>query len=289
MLMQSENRNRIRQNSNNEKFAISLLAGIYRRRFQRSDTALRKHPLLRVPTDGELQKAAQRIYKAIYDVIATSLADMPSKMTKGVKLTVQLSKESDAAKKELQNELKDWLSSNQTKGIDNARIQEALAPNIVNWDYVNMDAQEFLDSYTIKLSDHLSAQAEYELRTAIADGLTKGEGAKELEARIRDQVVNTYEGRAEAIARTEGMRALNQGRLKAYDAMGFDKIFWIASDLACEECKPLDGKIFNLGEEPPIPLHPNCRCTTGAVTSMTPTVGDQVTQPEDLPEGFQWA
>jgi hypothetical protein len=92
-----------------------------------------------------------------------------------------------------------------------------------------------------------------------------------------------------AIARTEGMRALNGGRMGAFRDMGFDEVFWIASDLACDECKDLDNHIYAIDELPPQPFHVNCRCTTGAITEFTPRKGNKVDYDfETLPEGFEW-
>lgn len=79
--------------------------------------------------------------------------------------------------------------------------------------------------------------------------------------------------RAETIARTETMRASNEGQTQLW-AQAREKGLlsatamkvWIAYD-PCPICAPLDGEIvpldgvFSIGGDPP--AHPNCRCTIG--------------------------
>lgn len=85
---------------------------------------------------------------------------------------------------------------------------------------------------------------------------------------IRDAVANGIDdvglASAERIARTEMAFAFNEGAVADMEASGFVKqVKWILGDDACELCQHLseenDG-IFILGEEPEIPVHPNCEC-----------------------------
>lgn len=79
--------------------------------------------------------------------------------------------------------------------------------------------------------------------------------------------------RTETIARTETLRASNEGRNEAW-RQGVEEGFinpgaskqWSAEldGRVCEECAPLDGEIVKLNEEFSMgdpPVHPNCRCT----------------------------
>jgi SPP1 gp7 family putative phage head morphogenesis protein len=79
--------------------------------------------------------------------------------------------------------------------------------------------------------------------------------------------------RTETIARTEILRASNEGRREAWEQGvqdGFIGADWVKiwstefDDRTCEECAPLDGETAPvLGDFPwgDPPLHPNCRCT----------------------------
>lgn len=82
--------------------------------------------------------------------------------------------------------------------------------------------------------------------------------------------------RADSIARTETMRAANEGTIQMWGqaqdagllARDAQKV-WIATEDACPECDEVDGETvglnddFSVGEDPP--LHPNCRCTVGLI------------------------
>lgn len=93
-----------------------------------------------------------------------------------------------------------------------------------------------------------------------------------------DDEVNGYadkllESRADAIARTEIMDALNEGQQAAWMQAQDDGVLtdgatkeWITTpdELTCEYCAPMDGKTVPIGDEfseGDPPLHPNCRCT----------------------------
>jgi hypothetical protein len=133
-------------------------------------------------------------------------------------------------------------------------------------------------------------------------GLTRGQAAavKAREA-LSPQTVDAFADkllrhRARVIARTETMRAANRGQQEAWKAMVRDGLIdtrqmqqvWIVTpdDRLCPVCAPMDGKAVSLGSrfestergvlpservgfagetvECP-PLHPQCRCTLGAV------------------------
>lgn len=81
------------------------------------------------------------------------------------------------------------------------------------------------------------------------------------------------ESRADAIARTEIMDALNNGQEAAWLQAQDDGVLtedatkeWITTpdELTCPDCAPMDGKTVPIGDDFPEgdpPLHPNCRCT----------------------------
>lgn len=92
-----------------------------------------------------------------------------------------------------------------------------------------------------------------------------------------EDLVETYadkliDDRAEAIARTEIMDALNNGASASLEAAQEEGFLspnatkeWIVTDddRLCSQCEPYDGKTVPVGEEFPEgdpPLHPYCRC-----------------------------
>lgn len=70
--------------------------------------------------------------------------------------------------------------------------------------------------------------------------------------------------RMEMIARTEVLRAHNQGRIKFHGEVGVQKLEWLAmeDERMCPVCGGLDGKVFDTDQFPSQPAHPNCRCTS---------------------------
>lgn len=54
----------------------------------------------------------------------------------------------------------------------------------------------------------------------------------------------------------------DQTVIEVWKRVGIKKIQWITErdDRVCSECRPLDGKIFDIDKVPPKP-HYNCRCT----------------------------
>jgi SPP1 gp7 family putative phage head morphogenesis protein len=100
--------------------------------------------------------------------------------------------------------------------------------------------------------------------------------------RLTDEITDLIgdEDRAETIARTEVMRASNEGQLQAWEQatsagllIGTEEKEWIVTpdDRLCPICEPLDGVRVGMREsfdtevgrlEGP-PAHPNCRCVLG--------------------------
>ena len=69
------------------------------------------------------------------------------------------------------------------------------------------------------------------------------------------------------IALTEGSRAANAANLDSYQALGVERIEWVAVD-PCDDCD-IDGEVIDIGETfsngvapGDLPVHPNCRCST---------------------------
>jgi hypothetical protein len=106
----------------------------------------------------------------------------------------------------------------------------------------------------------------------IEDGAT----ADEIESRTTEYADELLQARAEMIAATETMAAVNAGQNELWNqavengelpSEGLAKI-WIASDDACQYCLDRNGEQCPIGEEfdggdPPEGAHPHCRCTMG--------------------------
>ena len=77
------------------------------------------------------------------------------------------------------------------------------------------------------------------------------------------RVFSKAQYRMDVIARTEVLRAHNQGRIKFHRRVGVRKLEWMTmeDERVCPVCGPLDGKVFDTDRFPPH-AHPNCRCTS---------------------------
>jgi SPP1 gp7 family putative phage head morphogenesis protein len=100
-------------------------------------------------------------------------------------------------------------------------------------------------------------------------------GVRDVDRRVNAYANRLLRARAETIARTEAMRASNQGVVELWrqaEAQGLltgrERKVWLVAD-PCPICAPLDGETvgihesFSVGQDPP--LHPRCRCTIGLV------------------------
>ena len=112
------------------------------------------------------------------------------------------------------------------------------------------------------------------LRLALYEGLSEGEGLRELARRLG--AIFDSPKRAELIARTEAQRAVYAGEVMAARQSGVvSGLKWLSAPACCDICAALDGKEVPLGapfatgvgKNPAYssvyhpPYHPRCRCS----------------------------
>lgn len=119
-------------------------------------------------------------------------------------------------------------------------------------------------------STRLWKQKDYmlqQLNESITTMLIRGQNPKMLSDDFAKKF-NTKEYDAYRLLHTEGSFIMEQASQKAYEEDGLKKYQWLATldSKTCEECQPLDGKIFDVGKgitgETLTPKHCFCRCTT---------------------------
>jgi hypothetical protein len=107
----------------------------------------------------------------------------------------------------------------------------------------------------------------------LLDGITMGINPREIGIQL-NKLVDGYKNRGTAIARTEVVRAFNEGALDGYENMGVPAIGvmveWTTSGLGhtalgnpspCKKCAPLSGLVLKIEEARGLlPRHPNCMC-----------------------------
>lgn len=131
-----------------------------------------------------------------------------------------------------------------------------------NFTIRDLEAMKVLYENGLNLVKGLSEDAKKEAKRIIADGYINGDSIKKIAKNLKEKVGGMTDTRSEMIARTETIRAYNTAAKNQYSRWGIKKYYWITaiSERTCKFCIERDGKIFMI-DEPPPPLHPNCRCS----------------------------
>ncbi|MCK5160390.1 MAG: phage portal protein, partial [Candidatus Aureabacteria bacterium] len=148
------------------------------------------------------------------------------------------------------------------------------------------EAITFLKDYANLLSQSKYKQIREHIRGLLIRGLQEGKGAFSVAKDLEKHYGIQYK-RAENIARTEVMRAMNWSRRHMYEKSGLVKAKqWLVTwdDRLCPICRPMANKTAGLQDyfvteeglrvlEPPV--HPQCRCT------IIPVLYDHVIKTDD--------
>lgn len=96
--------------------------------------------------------------------------------------------------------------------------------------------------------------------TTIAQGIAEGRPTDAMVQDIHSRL-GVVKSRAEAIVRTESLRAYGDASNSYYAAQGIDLVMYYATadDRSCPVCVPRAGQIYRRTEIK-TPLHPRCRC-----------------------------
>ncbi|NER83922.1 MAG: hypothetical protein F6K42_31145, partial [Leptolyngbya sp. SIO1D8] len=94
----------------------------------------------------------------------------------------------------------------------------------------------------------------------VGQGLIQGWGAARVATALRTEL-GVAKGKAETLARTEVMSALNQSAIARYQQNGIGHFqWWISpSEGLCQFCASRNGNVYKV-EDAIIPAHPRCRC-----------------------------
>lgn len=100
------------------------------------------------------------------------------------------------------------------------------------------------------------------LNDILLAGLQQGKTATEIAISLHNYTGNSFNS-CHRLIRTETMHYLNGAVLMGYKDGGIESVrVWAALDeRTCETCMRYHDKVYPLGKEPILPLHPNCRCT----------------------------
>ncbi len=126
---------------------------------------------------------------------------------------------------------------------------------------INTHAQDWISTRSLLLAKSLNETTKKALRKILTEGFNEGLSIKEISKNIEGFFSESEKWRAEMVARTEVQTAANFGTIERYKSEGITEFQWLSAPDACEECLPLDGKVFAIdsGEQPP--RHIQCRCS----------------------------
>jgi len=142
---------------------------------------------------------------------------------------------------------------------------------------IDTDALDFMANYNLVLAGDVHRELSDGIKKTILSGIATGKGVegivadmgkviedKESFRHAGSKVFSKAQYRMETIARTEILRAHNQGRIKFHQQVGVQKLEWMTmeDERMCPVCGALDGKVFDTDKFPSQPAHPNCRCTS---------------------------
>lgn len=140
---------------------------------------------------------------------------------------------------------------------------------------IDTDALDFMANYNMVLACDVHRELSDGIKRTILSGIATGTGeddiVRDLGKVIEDKesfrhagskVFSKAQYRMEMIARTEVLRAHNQGRIKFHKEVGVQKLEWMTmeDERMCPVCGALDGKQFDIDQFPNQPYHPYCRC-----------------------------
>lgn len=110
------------------------------------------------------------------------------------------------------------------------------------------------------------------LRTNLTQSMILGESIVEVTERMQ-KALDTSRYNAERVVRTETKRVCYIAHVEAFKENGVKQVKYRCAnggdERTCKTCKADEGKIYELGKEPTLPRHPNCRCVYIPVVSDT--------------------
>ena len=132
-----------------------------------------------------------------------------------------------------------------------------------------------LTQYNFNLVTNLNTELREGIREVIFNAVAAGDGYQVTMRNLMELPLTPINNnisvrtRAEMIARTEHARAVNTGTLQAYANYGIREVevITVDDDLVCDDCRDAEGKNPHSLQEAQslLPMHPNCRCSYGAV------------------------
>jgi len=147
--------------------------------------------------------------------------------------------------------------------------EAAIAATGVNASFsiVHMPVMSYMQDYQLGLIRRITQDVREQIKDELKRGYIMGESIPDIAKRLRNTKLDkgvwpSVEKRAEVVARTEIIRASNQGALYAYRQYDIKRVMWLAAadERTCPVCGALHRKIFPIDQVPfgGPPAHPRC-------------------------------
>jgi len=211
------------------------------------------------PIEGTMRRLMARLRGALHPAYqaAAAAAAGPARDTSAAPI------ESQATREELARVLVESFDDAVTTGANTALSR--LDRDEV---YRALDTSPYRSFRSLSpgLADSVAQRLAERVRERLAAGIAQGMSSQQLADLVMEDFAATRVD-AERIARTEGIRAYNQGGLDAMRQAGVERCQFQAFADADQGdpdgvCQSLNGRVFRLEEAPLIPdaTHPNCKC-----------------------------
>lgn len=163
----------------------------------------------------------------------------------------------------------------QILSVSDSWVEQTLGIRVVGtFAMINRPALAFLQDYELGLIKNVNQELRNQIRNQLTQAFIQGESIPQMVKRLttgtalQRGVFPKVETRAEVIARTETIRAFNQGALEQYRSYGVRRVVWLTAhdERTCPVCRPLHKKVFPIDRIPfgGPPAHPRCRCSVVA-------------------------
>jgi HK97 family phage portal protein len=172
------------------------------------------------------------------------------------------------------------------RGLMKEAGEDASAKLDIAFDISNAETLNFVREQEYRFANSVGKHSGQQIQTAIKNAIESGSTLGELKSDLKNRFAGKMaDNRAAMIARTETIRAANEGSRAAYKSAGVVKMRWLASSDPCPYCSGLNGKVVSVednflsqgdefqpkgatrplnmdyGDIPSPPCHPGCRCT----------------------------
>ena len=171
----------------------------------------------------------------------------------------------------IMKDLKGKMDPNVLEAFIGGNTQASSELNVgIDFTLLQRQAMVFLEEYETPFLHRFVAELKGNIFNAISQGIEQGLDMNQI-SRNLGRLVDESKSNLLRIARTETIRASNEGALMRYFSLGVEWKKFIPAPTACPDCLTIYPRIvpidepFSSGHMSP-PIHPYCRCAVGAIT-----------------------